>query len=100
MTPFCWLFNCPVLEGDPDLAGFVIGYIEEQVMYGKTCVKRPLSKRPKLGLQDQLSLNARQQYQGGRRSGRTASAGPLFWTSMLSAVSLFSFWLIFLCAYL
>ena len=25
-----------------------------------------------------------------RRSGRTASAGPLFWTSMLSAVSLFS----------
>ena len=54
--------NCPVLEGDPDLAGFVIGYIEEQVMYGKTCVKRPLSKRPKLGLQDQLSLNARQQY--------------------------------------
>ena len=25
-----------------------------------------------------------------RRSGRTASAGPLFWTSMLFAVSLFS----------
>ena len=25
-----------------------------------------------------------------RRSGRTASAGPLFWTSMFSAVSLFS----------
>ena len=25
-----------------------------------------------------------------RRSGRTASAAPLFWTSMLSAVSLFS----------
>ena len=25
-----------------------------------------------------------------RRSGRTASAGPFFWTSMLSAVSLFS----------
>ena len=24
-----------------------------------------------------------------RRSGRTASAGPLFWPSMLSAVSLF-----------
>ena len=54
--------NCPVLEGDPDLAGFVIRYIEEQVMYGKTCVKRPLSKRPKLSLQDQLSLNARRKY--------------------------------------
>ena len=25
-----------------------------------------------------------------RRSGRTASAGPLFWAGMLSAVSLFS----------
>ena len=30
-------------------------------------------------------------YQGRRRrSGRTASAAPLFWTSVLSAVSLFS----------
>ena len=27
-------------------------------MYSKTCVKRPLSKRPKIGFQDQLSLNA------------------------------------------
>ena len=26
----------------------------------KTCVKRPLSKRPKIGFQDQLSLNAGQ----------------------------------------
>ena len=26
--------------------------------YSKTCVKRPLSKRPKNGFQDQLSLNA------------------------------------------
>ena len=48
-----FMSNCPVLEGDPDLAGFVIGYIEEQVMYGKTCVKRLLSKRPKICLQDQ-----------------------------------------------
>ena len=31
-------------------------------MYGKTCVKRPLSKRPKIGFQDQLSLNAGQKY--------------------------------------
>ena len=28
------------------------------VLYSKTCVKRPPSKRPKIGFQDQLSLNA------------------------------------------
>ena len=28
----------------------------------KTCVKRPLSKRPKIGFQDLLSLNAGQTY--------------------------------------
>ena len=28
----------------------------------KTCVKRPLSKRPKIGFQDSLSLNAGQKY--------------------------------------
>ena len=28
--------------------------------YSRTCVKRPLSKRPKIGFQDQLSLNAGQ----------------------------------------
>ena len=28
----------------------------------KTCVKQPLSKRPKIGFQDQLSLNAGQKY--------------------------------------
>ena len=31
-------------------------------MYSKTCVKRPLSKRPKIGLQHQLSLNAGKKY--------------------------------------
>ena len=31
-------------------------------MYSKTCVKRPLSKRPKIVFQDQLSLNAGQKY--------------------------------------
>ena len=31
-------------------------------LYSKTCVKRPLLKRPKIGLQDQLSLNAGQKY--------------------------------------
>ena len=30
--------------------------------YSKTCVKLPLSKRPKNGFQDQLSLNAGQKY--------------------------------------
>ena len=30
--------------------------------YSKTCVKRPLSKRPQIGFQDQLSLNAGQKY--------------------------------------
>ena len=32
------------------------------MLYSKTCVKRPLSKRPKIGFQDQLSLNAGQKY--------------------------------------
>ena len=31
-------------------------------MSSKTCVKRPLSKRLKIGFQDQLSLNAGQKY--------------------------------------
>ena len=30
--------------------------------YCKTCVKRPLSKRPKIGFQDKLSLNVGQKY--------------------------------------
>ena len=33
-----------------------------QLIYSKTCVKQPLSKRPKIGFQDQLSLNAGQKY--------------------------------------
>ena len=32
------------------------------MIYSKTCVKRPLSKRPKIGFQDQVSLNAGQTY--------------------------------------
>ena len=31
-------------------------------IYSKTCVKCPLSKTPKIGFQDQLSLNAGQKY--------------------------------------
>ena len=30
--------------------------------YSNTCVKRPLTKRPKIGFQDQLSLNAGHKY--------------------------------------
>ena len=30
--------------------------------YSKTCLERPLSKRPKMGFQDQSSLNAGQKY--------------------------------------
>ena len=29
-----------------------------EIKYSKTCIKRPLSKRPKVGFQDQLLLNA------------------------------------------
>ena len=31
-------------------------------LYSKTCVKQPLSKRPQIGFQDQLLLNAGQKY--------------------------------------
>ena len=36
--------------------------IRLQKRYSKTCLKRPLSKSPKIGWQDQLSLNAGQKY--------------------------------------
>ena len=35
---------------------------KELIMYSKTYVKRPLSKRPKIGFIDQLSLNSGQKY--------------------------------------
>ena len=38
-----------------------MAYITNYI-YSKTCVKRPLSKRPKIGFQDQVSLNAGQKY--------------------------------------
>ena len=37
-------------------------YSAKLVKYSKTCLKRSLSKRPKFGFQDQLSLNAGQKY--------------------------------------
>ena len=33
-----------------------------QILYSKTCVKRSLSKRPQIGFESQLSLNAGQMY--------------------------------------
>ena len=45
-----------------------IGAIEEynssikNYTYSNTCVEQPLSKRPQIGFQDQLSLNAGQKY--------------------------------------
>ena len=38
------------------------GFSRQGPYYSKTCVKGPLSKRPKIGFQDQLSLNAGQKY--------------------------------------
>ena len=32
------------------------------LVYSKSCVKRSLSKRPKIGIQEQLSFNAGQKY--------------------------------------
>ena len=39
-----------------------IFYIWNVLEYSKTCVKWPLSKRPKVGFQDQSSINAGQKY--------------------------------------
>ena len=34
------------------------GHSDKFLNYSKTCLKRPLSERPKIGFQDQLPLNA------------------------------------------
>ena len=39
-----------------------IYHYHKKLMYSETCVKRPLSKRPEIGFQDQLSLNTGQKY--------------------------------------
>ena len=42
---------------------FSIQFLKQKITtYSKTCVKRPLSKRPKKGFQYRLWLNAGQQY--------------------------------------
>ena len=40
---------------------YVLKY-QNKYNYSKTCLKRPLSKRPKIGFKDQLVLNAGQKY--------------------------------------
>ena len=37
-------------------------HMQVYLYYSKTCVKRPLTKRTKIGFQDQLLLNAGQKY--------------------------------------
>ena len=32
------------------------------IIYSKTCLKQTLSKRPKIGFQDRLSINANEKY--------------------------------------
>ena len=46
------------------IEGIVISYTCKHMyhIYSKTCVKWPLSKRPQIGFQDQLSLNADKKY--------------------------------------
>ena len=49
-----------------DQWNFPYSYIKQSqndpIVYSKTCVKRPVSKRSKISFQDQLSLNTRQKY--------------------------------------
>ena len=45
-----------------DYMYFALFSSQSESLYSKTCVKGPLSKRPKIDFQDQLSLNAGQKY--------------------------------------
>ena len=48
---------------DQPCADWLLGnWTAVSMVYSKTCVKRPLSKRPKVGFQSQLLLNAGQKY--------------------------------------
>ena len=46
--------------------------------YSKTCVKQPLSQRPKISFQDQLSLNAGQMYYQAEGLSLCLSVFPSF----------------------
>ena len=47
---------------DNPLFSYELSELGQLLKYYKTCVKRPLLKRQKIGSQDQLSLNAGQKY--------------------------------------
>ena len=40
----------------------IVSIVSDHASYSKTCLKRSLKKKPKIGFQDQLSLNAGQKY--------------------------------------
>ena len=50
-----WAFLSPLCEES-------LKNLVSLLIYSKPCLKRPLSKRPELGFQDQLPLNAGQKY--------------------------------------
>ena len=55
----CWIHRvCSVYYGHLYHQKVIYSFI----IYSETCVKRPLSKRPQIGFQDQLSLNVGQKY--------------------------------------
>ena len=57
--------------------------------YSKTCVKWPLSIRPKSGFQDQLSLNAGQKYCQGVHSAILLTFIRLLFVSKIFVLSIF-----------
>ena len=54
LYPYIW-------ENPPEYKGLTDDNTPDD-KYSKTCVKRPISKRPQIGFQDQLLLNAGQKY--------------------------------------
>ena len=65
--------------------------------YRKTSVKRPLSKRPKIGFQDQLSLNAGQKYRRMLQGAHSAILSTFIKLSFVIKISVLSFfeWLFY-----
>ena len=67
LIPTMALHTTPVVIVKPCWLGrrtavFEVTHLTTGTIYSKTCVKRPISKRQKIGFQDQLSLNAGQKY--------------------------------------
>ena len=59
-------------------------------LYSKTCVKQPLSKRPQIGFQDQLSLNAGQKYCRMLQGEHTAILSTFIKLPFVSKISVLS----------